>query len=305
MRPRTIPTGTVDDLRASREAVLSELAAGDRHLLAFLREPDPTTEAIPLGDLLSHAPGLDEAVVARVLHLAHLPWSKRVGILSAQEVEAVCGWIKDLAPEAWEQWRRATLRDYADRPALEIVPDPDTAPPAVDLPSCEATIERALVSYAEAGAALRAIRDQGLYKQGYSTFEEYCRERWRWSKSQAYRQIDAAAVYETIERSPIGDAPATPPRNEATARELVPFRSKPAQLTKIWRLVVGRHGPGAQASHVRAVVAEILPTTAPEPAPSYSVDDAVSALRRMTARGYDLAILRQALDAIDEKRAAA
>ncbi|HEX4305295.1 MAG TPA: hypothetical protein VHZ54_04610 [Solirubrobacterales bacterium] len=184
----------------------------------------------------------------------------------------------------------------------------ESRPPAVDLPTCEQTIERALVSYAEAGAALRTIRDQGLYKQGYSSFEEYCRERWRWSRQQAYRQIDAASVYETLAEpkvSPMGDTvSAEPPRNERTARELVPFRSKPAQLTKIWRIVVGRHGADAQAAHVRAVVAEILPTSAPEPPSSYSVDDAVSALRRMTARGYDLTVLRQALDAIDRDAAA-
>jgi hypothetical protein len=172
------------------------------------------------------------------------------------------------------------------------------------LRECERAIERAAVAYAQAGTALALIRDQDLFKDTHSSFEDYCRDRWGWGKSQVYRQIDAAKVYETLaeraETSPIGDG-FHPPRNEATARELVPLRSKPAQLTKVWQKVIEQHGPDAGARQVRSVVAEVLSPKEPptSPASTYSVEDAVAALRRLIGRGFTPAVLREALNEID------
>jgi len=38
------------------------------------------------------------------------------------------------------------------------------------------------------------IRDNRLYRSDYATFEEYCRERWGWSRSYIHRQIAAAEI---------------------------------------------------------------------------------------------------------------
>jgi hypothetical protein len=81
----------------------------------------------------------------------------------------------------------------------------------------------------EVGEALLEIRDHRLYKQqGYGTFEEYCRERWGWSKTHANRQIEAASVVANL--TPIGVIP----RTESQARELT--RLTPEQQ----RSVAGR-----------------------------------------------------------------
>ena len=56
----------------------------------------------------------------------------------------------------------------------------------------EAIIERGLKTFVELGNALLAIRDGKLYKDGYSTFEEYCEGRWQLKERQAYFYIDAA-----------------------------------------------------------------------------------------------------------------
>jgi hypothetical protein len=59
------------------------------------------------------------------------------------------------------------------------------------------------------------IRDRRKYRiEGFGTFEEYCRERWNWSRSYVHRQIEASQVAQNL--LPIG----TIPKNEAQAREL-------------------------------------------------------------------------------------
>jgi hypothetical protein len=49
------------------------------------------------------------------------------------------------------------------------------------------------------------IRDSRLYRQEFDTFEDYCRERWKMSKTNANRLIDAAEVATNV--TPIGVIP--------------------------------------------------------------------------------------------------
>ena len=84
------------------------------------------------------------------------------------------------------------------------------------LAECEATIERGVRSYIEAGEALRTIRDDQLYRETHGTFEDYCRERWGWSRQRSLQLIDAASVTTIVVSL---NAPA--PANEGQARELV------------------------------------------------------------------------------------
>lgn len=84
------------------------------------------------------------------------------------------------------------------------------------LAECEATIERGVRSYIEAGEALRTIRDDRLYRETHGTFEDYCRERWGWERRRAYQLIEAADVVQNFAQL---DAPI--PANDAQARELV------------------------------------------------------------------------------------
>lgn len=175
------------------------------------------------------------------------------------------------------------------------------------LGSCESAIQRAFDAYAMAGEALRTVRDKKLYREaGFTTFEDYCRERWHWQRSQAYRLIDAAKVWETLydRLSPIGDK-LEPPRTEAAARELAPLKSKPKLLVQAWQETVERHGPDAQAKHVRAAVQRIAPSKpkAQGPEPERTLNDTVTALHRLIASGHTPKLIRQAIDAIDPQGA--
>jgi hypothetical protein len=71
----------------------------------------------------------------------------------------------------------------------------------------EADVERHVSSFAAAGRALREIRDEKLYLGDHKTFEAYCKERWGYAKTHAYRLIDASAVVDRMvdKTSPTGD----------------------------------------------------------------------------------------------------
>jgi phage N-6-adenine-methyltransferase len=100
----------------------------------------------------------------------------------------------------------------------------------VRLLECERVIERGLNTFVEVGAALLEIRDSRLYKEGYSTFEDYCRDRWGMVRRQADRLIQSAEVVGNLR--PIGLIPA----NEAQARPLVGLPQE--QQFQVWQQVV-------------------------------------------------------------------
>jgi phage N-6-adenine-methyltransferase len=142
----------------------------------------------------------------------------------------------------------------------------------------EAQIERGLQTFYEVGAALLAIRDQRLYREGYSTFEAYCRDRWGMSKPRVYQMIEAAGIVDDLKKSTIVDLPI----NEAQARPLAAVA--PDERPAVWREAVETAPNGrVTAAHVQSVVdarrepepvrivpddpAPIPPEPEPQPAP--------------------------------------
>ncbi len=59
----------------------------------------------------------------------------------------------------------------------------------------ELKVERAFV---EAGTALRQLRDGRLYRSTHKTFEEYCRDRFRFQRRHCYQLIEAAGVVDNL-----------------------------------------------------------------------------------------------------------
>ena len=78
----------------------------------------------------------------------------------------------------------------------------------------EKMIERGLQTFLEVGAALAEIRDAKLYRIEYSTFEAYCRDKWKISDRRARQLIDSVAIVESIGKSgtqvPVSEAQARP-----------------------------------------------------------------------------------------------
>jgi hypothetical protein len=113
------------------------------------------------------------------------------------------------------------------------------------LTECEAVIggahDRALAamekavfqSSIEIGNALLEIRNARLYRQGYNTFERYCRQRWDMSKTTANRFIQAVQVIENL--TPTGVIPT----HERQLRPLT--KLEPEQQRKVWRIATAKN----------------------------------------------------------------
>lgn len=97
----------------------------------------------------------------------------------------------------------------------------------------EETIRQGLNTFVDVGNALLEIRDKRLYRQEYSTFEEYCREQWSFTKQRAYQLMDAATVVDTIQKSTIVDFF---PKTETQARPLASL--EPEEQVEAWKRVI-------------------------------------------------------------------
>ncbi|MEI6451832.1 MAG: hypothetical protein WCP98_18055, partial [Actinomycetes bacterium] len=101
--------------------------------------------------------------------------------------------------------------------------DPASSPAIVvrTLTDLEGIIERGLDTFVDVGEALAEIRDRQMYRETHATFEAYCRERWGWSRSYAYRHIEAAQAVALL---PIGNIPRPPAREGRKATRTRPER---------------------------------------------------------------------------------
>jgi len=139
----------------------------------------------------------------------------------------------------------------------------------IKLKQFEDVIKQGLGGYMLAGKALKAIRDEELYRAKFNTFPDYCRKRWDLSDKYAYRLIDAYTVVNKLERelppSPIGELRL--PTNESQVRPLVPL--EPEQQIKAWKQVLKNcAGKPITADEVEAVVDKMggnAPTKTPKP----------------------------------------
>ena len=118
----------------------------------------------------------------------------------------------------------------------------------------EQMIAEGIEDVCEVGQALLSIRDQRLYRQSYSTFEDYLRQRWDLGSPYAYRLMDASAVVEHL--LPIGS---TLPVNEAQARPLTSL--PPEQQREVWQVAVDTAPAGkVTAKHVQETVKRVKAT---------------------------------------------
>lgn len=118
----------------------------------------------------------------------------------------------------------------------------------------ETTIEKGLRTFVEVGNALMEIRDNGLYRATFVTFEDYCRERWGIERRRAYQLMEAAQVVNNV-----NNCTQITPTNESQARPLTPLSSQ--QQAEVWPLVVETAPNGKiTAAHVQYTVDNYLDT---------------------------------------------
>lgn len=120
----------------------------------------------------------------------------------------------------------------------------------------EAVIERGLQTFVDVGSALLAIRDERLYKQTHTNFDDYCRERWGMNRGRADQLIGAAKVVSNLTKILV-----SPPERESHAAPLVNL--PPEQQREAWQEAVETAPDGKiTGAHVASVVEKYKP---PEP----------------------------------------
>jgi len=63
-----------------------------------------------------------------------------------------------------------------------------------DLERCETEIRKDLGAFVRVGQAMLEIKERKLYREKYSTFEQYCQQSWGYKRHYAYHLLSAAAV---------------------------------------------------------------------------------------------------------------
>lgn len=154
---------------------------------------------------------------------------------------------------AWKKKTGSSLdgKEHKDHPFKDL-PIPETALTTLSeneetkLVELEKTVSDGVTHFIEVGKALMEIRNQRLYRKTHTTFEDYCDEKWGFSRSEAYRQIQAAEVVSDLSITETADLPA----NASLTRSLSKLKSPDARR-QAW-------GKARQVSPDSPVTAEVV-----------------------------------------------
>lgn len=154
-----------------------------------------------------------------------------------------------------------------------VVVDPLSPAERAELAVIETAIESRVREFAAMGALLARVRDRRLYRDNHATFEEYCRQRWGFSRYTAYDLIQTAEVAGIVE-----EIPQRPNREQA--RALAPLRDDPTALREKWSEAHDTFGPQATISQVRQIVRGPIPDPPPRKDMRFAeLEDVLSILR--------------------------
>lgn len=91
----------------------------------------------------------------------------------------------------------STSTSAAPSPASPVKLEPISLSESTRLIELEKVIETGQQTFIDVGNALGEIRDAGLYRSDYTSFDEYCHKKWGFTKQHAYRLIQCAPVAES------------------------------------------------------------------------------------------------------------
>ena len=94
-----------------------------------------------------------------------------------------------------KQWRKRR-KSSSKSGELAVIP---IAPLTVEEESARLHLERKVErAFYEAGMALMELRERRLYRSTHATFEEYCRDRFDYTRRRPYQLIEAAEIYDNL-----------------------------------------------------------------------------------------------------------
>ena len=125
----------------------------------------------------------------------------------------------------------------------------------------EQIIEKGLRTFIDVGRCFVEIKESGLYKEKYKTFEAYCDQRWGFSLNYAERLMRTVRTEDTLKKSmPMGTEL---PTNERQAREIDGLTDE--QKQEAWSESI-KTAPGGvvTGAHVRATRERLFPSSTKE-----------------------------------------
>lgn len=154
-----------------------------------------------------------------------------------------------------------------------------------DLKACIATVKAAKWALMDAAEALQEARQRKLYREQYSTFEEFCHAEFGMERAHAYRLLDAGKVFERLQCLPRETLP-------TSERQVRPLTALPVpQQAEAWKLAVQHAGGGQPTGKQVAFAAQLVtgkpanpPTdrTSSESSPLSLATPALEAIRRLS-----------------------
>lgn len=125
----------------------------------------------------------------------------------------------------------ASSGDVTPSSAVEVIEEL-TESEATERHRLELKVERA---FFEAGKALAELRNLRLYRDTHRTFEEYCRDRFNYTRDTAYLKIAAAVVYENLQEFlPTIGRQIPMPTSERQLRDLAKANFPPETQAAAW-----------------------------------------------------------------------
>ena len=106
-----------------------------------------------------------------------------------------------------------------------------------DLLRLEGEVDKSLF---RAALALKEIRDRRLYRATHANFKDYSRERFDFGSSYSFSLVNAATIFENIEKSPRRADFSLLPENPYQLRPLEKLKDDPEKQAEAWRLAVER-----------------------------------------------------------------
>lgn len=126
----------------------------------------------------------------------------------------------------------------------------------------ERNISKGLAEFVNVGFSLKDIRERKLYKVSHSTFEEYCKLRWKFSAKHAYRLMAAAEIVEQLKAGKGRVSSNSLPKRESQVRSLVLLCGTQRSPVAVWKQAVkDAKGKAPSAALVSKLVRECLGKT--------------------------------------------
>ena len=145
---------------------------------------------------------------------------------------------------------------------LVLMPiDPLTIQEESDRMALEKKVERA---FYEAGKALKDLRDRRLYRSTHVTFEEYCRDRFDFTRRRPYQLIEASQIYDNLLDKCEDIMPVMPTR-EGQVRPLSELDT--AQQPIAWETAVEEAGGKVPSGRIVKEVVKRIKDNNPKPIP--------------------------------------